>query len=86
MKAEPTYHQDTFYSSNNKFCPSRRGSFNARYRNNRFFDRTKHVRKVRKHSDRSSDSQGFRRKTNPLDKNGEMSKCNVRGSTDYWMK
>ena len=40
IKVEPTYHQDPFYSSSNKFCPSKRGSFSPRFRNNRFFDRT----------------------------------------------
>ena len=28
IKVEPTYHQDAFYSSSNRFCPSKRGSFN----------------------------------------------------------
>ena len=39
-EVEPTCHQDTFYNSSSKFCPPKRGSFNPRYRNNRFFDRT----------------------------------------------
>ena len=36
IKVEPTYHQVAFYGISNKFCLSRRGSFNPRYRNNRF--------------------------------------------------
>ena len=39
IEVEPTYCQDIFYSSSNKFYPSKRGSFNPRYRNCRFFDR-----------------------------------------------
>ena len=57
----------------------KRGSFNSRYRNNRFFDRTNDGRKFSKNLDRSTDNQGYVRKTNLLDKNGEISKCNVCG-------
>ena len=64
-EVEPTYHKDTFYSSSSKFCPSKRGSFNARYRNNRFFDRTNGGRKFSKNLNRSTGNQGFVRKTNP---------------------
>ena len=67
IKVEPTYHQDAFYSSSDKFCPSKRGSFNPRYRNI-FFDRTSDGRKFSKNLDASTDNQGFVRKTNPLDK------------------
>ena len=77
IKFEPTYYQDAFYSNSNKFCPSKRGSFNPRYGNHILFDRTNDGRKFSKNSDRSSDSQGFVRKTNLLDKNNEISKCNV---------
>ena len=64
-EVEPTYHQDTFYSSSSKFCPSKRGSFNPRYRNNRFYNRTNGGRKFSKNFDRSTGNQGFVRKTNP---------------------
>ena len=42
--------------------------------------------KFRKNSDGSTDSQGCGRKTNPLDKNGEISKCNVCGSIYHWTR
>ena len=83
IKVEPTYHQDVFHSSSNRFCLSKRGSFSPRYRNDRFFDRTNDGRKFSKNSDRSNESQGFGRRTNPLDKNGEISKCNVCGSIHH---
>ena len=73
MKVEPTYNQDAFYSRRDKFYPSKRASFNTRYRNNRFFDRTSDSKKFSKNSDRSADSQGFTRKTNPFNKNFEIS-------------
>ena len=53
IKVEPTYHQDVFYSSSNNFFPSKRGSFNPRCRNNRFFDRTNDGRKFSENLDRS---------------------------------
>ena len=62
IKVEPTYHQDVFYSSSNKSFPSKRGSFNPRYRTIRFFDRTNDSRKFSKNLDRSTDNQGFVKK------------------------
>ena len=64
-EVEPTYYQETFYSSSSKCCPSERGSFNPRYRNNRVFDRTNGGRKFSKNLDRPTGSQEFVRKTNP---------------------
>ena len=52
IKVESTYHQDAFYSNSNKFYLSKRGSFNPRYKNKFFFDRTDDVRKFSKNSDR----------------------------------
>ena len=86
IKVEPTYHQDVFYSSSNKFFLSRTGSFNPRYRNSRFFDRTNDGREFSKNLDRSTDNQEFVRKTNLLDKNSEILKCNVCGSIYHWRK
>ena len=51
IKVEPTYHQDVFYSISNKFFLSRTGSFNPRYRNNKFFDRTNDGREFSKNLD-----------------------------------
>ena len=51
-----------------------------------YFDRRNDSRKFSKYLDRSTDNQGFARKTNSLDKNCEISKCNVCGLIYHWTK
>ena len=69
MSKKPTYHQDAFYNSNNQFYSSKRIDLNPRYRNN-------DGKEFSENSDRLTDCQGFTGKTNPLDKNSKISKCN----------
>lgn len=63
-----TYSQDAFYSSQNKFCSLERSSFNPRYRLD-LLTGLNDGKKSIKNSDRLTDNQGFKRKTNPLEKN-----------------
>lgn len=42
--------------------------------------------KFSKNSDKLTDSQGFTRKTNHLDKNSRILRCNVCGSIKHWTK
>ena len=79
MSKEPAYHQDAFYNSNNQFYSSKRIDLNPRYGKD-------DGKKFSENSDRLTDCQGFTRKTNPLDKNSKISKCNICSSIYHWAK
>lgn len=71
IKVETYIDQDIYYGNSSKFYTPKK-SYNPRFRSNK--------------NDRPLNGKHFTKKTNPSDKNGEISKCNVRGSIYHWTK
>ena len=83
IKVEPTYHQGAFYGISNKFCLSKRGCFNPRYRNNRFLVEPAVMVGSLVKIQRDQMAVLYLREKIPK---GKISKCNVCVSIYHWTK